>query len=172
MSIQYAVVKGIRNNNAPLKMHPMTTGVRLVVLSEKRPIMGLDTIKETICTPMTIPICHALRWAICCMYCTKKEFDDAEHVILNRLNKCHNQRALVCCNLNPTLQHRLGFKLPLRRLTRRHFGFTQQEQRDDERGHSCDADRQVQRMVTVVCCELICLRPKTARRLFPRKLPS
>lgn len=54
------VVNGITNRSEPLMMQPSMIGMRLLVLSENRPIMGLDTIRDTIWTPITMPSCNAL----------------------------------------------------------------------------------------------------------------
>jgi dihydroorotase len=42
------VVNGTKNKSTPLMMQPKTMGMLLLLLSEKRPIIGRDTIKDTI----------------------------------------------------------------------------------------------------------------------------
>ena len=65
------VVNGTKNKRTPLIMHPKTIGKLLLLLSEKRPIIGLDKIRDTICIPITTDTANALKPATCIMYCTK-----------------------------------------------------------------------------------------------------
>ena len=62
------VVNGTKNKSKPLITQPRTMGMLLLLLSEKRPNMGRDTIKDTICTPITTETANALKPATCIMY--------------------------------------------------------------------------------------------------------